>query len=73
MDLFSTIPTSEKILRNALNSSIDDYEDAVIEASARTEEVDCIVTRNIKDFNKGSIICCKCVGSSDIYRAMKSV
>ncbi len=58
LDLFSTIPTTEKILRNALNSSIADYEDAVIEASARTEEVDCIVTRNIKDFNKGSIICC---------------
>ncbi len=58
LDIFSTIPTTEKILRNALNSAIDDYEDAVIEASARSEEVDCIVTRNIKDFKKGVIICC---------------
>ncbi len=58
LDIFSTIPITEKILRNALNSSINDYEDAVIEASARAEEVDCIITRNIKDFNKDGIICC---------------
>ncbi len=58
LDIFSTIPAIEKILRNALNSAIDGYEDALIEASARSEEVDCIVTRNIKDFKKGDIICC---------------
>ncbi len=58
LDIFSIIPTTEKILKNALNSAIDDYEDAVIEASVRYEEVDCIVTRNIKDFNKGAIVCC---------------
>jgi len=75
LDIFSTIPITEKILRNALNSAIDDYEDAVIEASARTEEVDCIVTRNIKDFKKGDIICCNALEALVFIenREMKSV
>jgi predicted nucleic acid-binding protein len=57
LDIFSTIPATEKILRNALYSGINDYEDAVIEASALSEEVEFIVTRNIKDFKKGEVDC----------------
>jgi predicted nucleic acid-binding protein len=57
LDIFSTIPATEKILRNALYSGINDYEDAVIEASALFEEVEFIVTRNIKDFRKGKVNC----------------
>ena len=57
LDLFSIIPTTEKILRNSLNSGIDDYEDAVIEASAQSEEINFIISRNIKDFRKGKVDC----------------
>ena len=31
LDVFSIIPATEKILRDSLQSGIDDYEDAVIE------------------------------------------
>jgi len=57
LDIFSIIPTTKKILRNALNSEIVDYEDAVIEDSARSEGVEFIVSRNIKDFKKGKTEC----------------
>ena len=57
LDLFTIIPTTEKILRNALNSEIRDYEDAVIEESARSEEVEFIVSRNLKDFKDGKTEC----------------
>lgn len=50
LDTFSIISSKEKILRNALNSDISDYEDAVIEESARSENIDLIITRNLKDF-----------------------
>ena len=58
LDVFSIIPATEKILRDSLQSEIKDYEDAVIETSARTEEVECIITRNIKDFKDGKTMCC---------------
>ena len=58
LDVFSIIPATEKILRDSLQSGIDDYEDAVIESSARQEEVEYIITRNIKDFKDGKILCC---------------
>ena len=57
LDVFTVIPATETILREALQSSIKDYEDAVIEASAVKEKVDCIVTRNIKDFKSGRLLC----------------
>jgi hypothetical protein len=39
-------------LRDALNSEIDDYEDAVIDELSYNEEVDFIVTRDMRDFKK---------------------
>ena len=54
LDTFSVISVNEKILRNALSSSIDDYEDAVIVESARSEQVDLIITRDLKDFKQSS-------------------
>ncbi len=42
------------ILR-ALSSNISDYEDAVLVETAKRTSMDCIVTRNIKDFKKSSI------------------
>ncbi len=57
LDVFSIIPATETILRNALQSSIKDFEDAVIEVSALKEQVDCIITRNLKDFKAGRVDC----------------
>jgi hypothetical protein len=48
----SILTAHEKILRNALNSGVKDYEDAVIDELARNEEVDFIITRDLKEFKK---------------------
>mgnify|MGYP000668613701 CR=1 FL=1 len=55
LDMFDVISSNNKILRLALDSEIDDYEDAVIEVSAKQEEIDYIITRNLKDFAAGEI------------------
>ncbi len=49
-NLFEILDTCGIDCRKALTSDISDYEDAVmIEAAARAE-IDCIVTRNLKDY-----------------------
>jgi predicted nucleic-acid-binding protein len=52
LDNLSILTAHEKILRNALNSEINDYEDAVIDELAKNEELDFIITRDLKDFKK---------------------
>jgi predicted nucleic acid-binding protein len=52
LDNLSILTAHEKILRDALNSEINDYEDAVIDELARNEEVDFIITRDLKNFKK---------------------
>ena len=48
--LFEILDTCGIDCRKALTSDVSDYEDAVmIEAAARAE-IDCIVTRNLKDY-----------------------
>ena len=50
LNLFEILDTGGIDCRKALTSDISDYEDAVmIEAAARAE-IDCIVTRNLKDY-----------------------
>lgn len=49
------IPLNRLGIINANNSNIKDYEDAFIEASAISQSVDYIVTRNIKDFSKSKV------------------
>ena len=46
----SVLTAHEKILRKALVSEISDYEDAVIDELALNEEIDYIITRDLKDF-----------------------
>ena len=49
-EILDTLDTCGIDCRRALTSDISDYEDAVmIEAAARAE-IDCIVTRNLKDY-----------------------
>lgn len=40
---------------NAISSDMTDYEDAVMSETARHENMDYIVTRNIKDYSKSKV------------------
>ena len=64
LDNLSVLTAYEKILRDALHSEIGDYEDAVIDELARNEEVDFIITRNLKDFKKSK---------NSIYTAVEAI
>jgi predicted nucleic acid-binding protein len=55
MKRFTVIEINEELLNKALGSDIDDFEDAVIEVSAKDRNADYIITRNIKDFKKSVI------------------
>ena len=55
MNQFKVIEVDETILDKSLYSEIDDYEDAVIEASAFMHNMDYIITRDIKDFKKSKV------------------
>ena len=55
LDIFLTISITETILREALDSRIKDYEDAVIESSCLKNEIDYIVSKNLKDFKNSRI------------------
>jgi predicted nucleic acid-binding protein len=55
MNILEVINTEERILKQALISEIDDYEDAVVEISAKEKGADYIITRNLKDFKKSDV------------------
>jgi predicted nucleic acid-binding protein len=55
MKRLKVIEINERILNKALNSSIEDFEDAVIETSSNDKGVEYIITRNIKDFKKSAV------------------
>lgn len=55
LDLFEIAPVNRPVLEQALCSEIADFEDAVIEQSARIVSVDVIATRNLKDFRKSAV------------------
>ncbi len=55
LDIFSTIQTTEKILRDSLDSKITDFEDAVIETSAIQNNIEYIVSHNLKDFKLSKV------------------
>jgi predicted nucleic acid-binding protein len=55
MRRFRVIATDEEILTKALHSDIDDFEDAVIEISAKENDAEYILTRNTKDFKKSIV------------------
>ena len=50
MDHLIVLIANEQVLRNALDSEIDDYEDAVVEELSYRESIDFLVTRDLKDF-----------------------
>lgn len=53
--LFDILDTTELDIRQALSSGISDYEDAVMCETAKRCDIDCIVTRNQKDYAKSEI------------------
>ena len=53
--LFELIDTAGMDCRRAISSDISDYEDAVMVESAVRSGIDCIVTRNIKDYDKSPV------------------
>ena len=55
LDIFKVLAIDETILRKSLTSSVSDYEDAVIEASALKNNIDCIISRNISDFKSSRV------------------
>ena len=48
--LFEVATVNRSVIERALASRIGDFEDAVLTASGQEAGVDCIVTRNTKDF-----------------------
>ncbi len=50
LELFEVALVNRYVLDSALTSSFNDFEDAVLYEAAKYAGVDCIVTRNIKDF-----------------------
>lgn len=55
LQIFNVAPVNRNVLHMALNSDFKDYEDAVLHESGVSVSVDCIVTRNAKDFGKASL------------------
>ena len=55
LNLFEILDTSAIDCRKALLSGISDYEDAVMTETAIRERVDCIVTRNLRDYRNSSV------------------
>lgn len=53
--LFELIDTAGMDCRKAISSDMTDYEDAVMVESALRSGIDCIVTRNIKDYIYSSL------------------
>lgn len=53
--LFDLLDTAAIDCRQALASEMSDYEDAVMAATAVRTEMDCIVTRNRKDYTKAKV------------------
>ena len=55
-DYLTVIPVDTDVLKKGLRSKHKDFEDAVqIVCASSVEKIDCIVTRNIKDFRDSEI------------------
>ena len=56
LNIVSVAEVNENCILNALNSKINDYEDAVVDEIAVYSSIDLILTRNIKDFKEAKTI-----------------
>lgn len=55
-ELFTIVPVGEKAVDHALEIETRDFEDALQYFSAEQAGADCVVTRNIKDFDFASTV-----------------
>lgn len=55
-ELFTIVPVGEKVVDHALEIETRDFEDALQYFSAEQAGADCVVTRNIKDFDFASTV-----------------
>ncbi len=55
LSILDVAPVNRATLEQALNSEMDDFEDAVIAESARQANAECVVTRNQRDFANSPI------------------
>lgn len=55
LSVFYLLDTTSNDCFNALSSPMKDYEDAIMAETAKREKVDCIVTRNVKDYSDSGI------------------
>ena len=55
LGLFDILDTTQLDCRQALSSEVSDYEDAVMCETAKRRDVDCVVTRNQKDYLKSDV------------------
>ncbi len=53
--LFDVAPVNRSVIEAAMRSRIDDFEDAVLEQSAAMAGADLILTRNARDFARGTV------------------
>ena len=53
--LFHLLDTTSLDYRKAISSEMNDYEDAIMVETAVRSGMDCIVTRNIKDYTKAAV------------------
>ena len=69
MGLFEIAPVNRSVLDQALESSVTDFEDAVLEQSALLMSVDCIISRNLKDFKKSMV---RALDPSELLSTLKT-
>ncbi len=55
-NIFYVLPLLPSYAKKSLNSPINDYEDAVIEKTAKIHSIKCLVTNNVKDFEKSDLL-----------------
>lgn len=56
LELVHILPVNEQDCILALHSPVSDFEDAVQDEVAARHGMDCIITRNITDFEKGKVM-----------------
>jgi len=55
LNIFELTGLNKSIFETACSHKINDYEDAVLHESARSSNIEGIVTRNVKDFKYASV------------------
>ena len=55
IDILNVIGVDKDTIRDALKTGLKDFEDSIQISAARFNKLDCIITRNSRDFEKADI------------------